>query len=114
LTGGGGGYGDPLERDPERVRWDVQYGYVTPQAAEAVYGVVLEPQDDPDPVDGDWRVNEAATAKRRAELRREQEYRRLLAVPQSAEAVPDAAHAGDAVDDEDPARDTDRDRRNQA
>src|SRR6185312_11181748 len=39
-SGGGGGFGSPLERDPERVENDVRQGYVTPEAAEAQYGVV--------------------------------------------------------------------------
>ena len=38
-TPGGGGYGDPREREPERVRTDVAEGYVTPAAAERDYGV---------------------------------------------------------------------------
>jgi N-methylhydantoinase B len=37
---GGGGYGDPLERDPEAVARDVAAGAVSAEAAEAVYGVV--------------------------------------------------------------------------
>lgn len=41
LTAGGGGWGDPLERDPELVRRDVQLGYVSREAAERIYGVVL-------------------------------------------------------------------------
>jgi N-methylhydantoinase B len=41
-TGGGGGWGDPLERDPERVRWDVLEGLVSREAAEKDYGVVLD------------------------------------------------------------------------
>ena len=40
---GGGGYGDPTERDPERVRQDVAQGYVTVEVARRDYGVVLEP-----------------------------------------------------------------------
>jgi N-methylhydantoinase B len=40
-TGGGGGWGDPLERDPERVRADVLEEFVSPEAARADYGVVL-------------------------------------------------------------------------
>jgi N-methylhydantoinase B len=40
-TGGGGGFGDPLERDPERVRRDVVDGYVTREGAERDYGVLL-------------------------------------------------------------------------
>jgi len=42
-TGGGGGFGEPLERDPERVRLDVRDGYVSVAAAERDYGVVLDP-----------------------------------------------------------------------
>jgi len=41
-TGGGGGWGDPLERDPERVRWDVLEDLVSPEAARDRYGVVLK------------------------------------------------------------------------
>lgn len=38
---GGGGYGDPMERDPERVRKDVEEGYISKEKARDVYGVVL-------------------------------------------------------------------------
>jgi len=38
---GGGGYGDPLKRDIEKVRWDVIDGYITPQEAESKYGVMV-------------------------------------------------------------------------
>jgi N-methylhydantoinase B len=41
LTGGGGGYGDPLERSVEAVADDVIDGYITQQAAERDYGVVV-------------------------------------------------------------------------
>lgn len=37
----GGGYGSPLEREPERVLEDVLDGYVSPEAAFELYGVVL-------------------------------------------------------------------------
>jgi N-methylhydantoinase B len=39
---GGGGYGPPTERDPERVRHDVAEGWVTRERAIQVYGVVLD------------------------------------------------------------------------
>lgn len=39
---GGGGWGDPLERDPERVTADVLAGIVSPGMARELYGVVLE------------------------------------------------------------------------
>ena len=40
-SAGGGGYGDPLGRDPEAVLRDVAYGYVSPAAARGSYGVVV-------------------------------------------------------------------------
>lgn len=39
-TAGGGGYGDPLEREPEAVARDVRFGYITPETASKIYGVV--------------------------------------------------------------------------
>lgn len=42
LTGGGGGYGPPFEREPERVRLDVLSGLVSVQAARDDYGVVID------------------------------------------------------------------------
>ena len=42
---GGGGYGDPLERDPERVRHDVLEGWVSAAQARETYGVVLAGED---------------------------------------------------------------------
>lgn len=41
LTGGGGGYGNPLERTPEAVREDVIDRYVSLDYARSAYGVVL-------------------------------------------------------------------------
>ena len=38
-TPGGGGYGDPRERDPELVRRDVAMGYYTAEEAERLFGV---------------------------------------------------------------------------
>jgi N-methylhydantoinase B len=38
---GGGGYGDPLDRDPAAVEADVRRGLVSPEAAERDYGVVV-------------------------------------------------------------------------
>ncbi|MBI4504896.1 MAG: hydantoinase B/oxoprolinase family protein [Chloroflexi bacterium] len=60
-TSGTGGYGDPLVRDPAAVQRDVVCGYVSLEAAQREYGVVLDPQT--------LAVDEAATARRRAELR---------------------------------------------
>ena len=41
-SAGGGGFGDPRERDPERVLRDVVEGLVSPTEAARAYGVVLE------------------------------------------------------------------------
>jgi N-methylhydantoinase B len=57
-TWGGGGCGDPFERDPELVRFDVEAGLVTPEGAKR-YGVVL---------DAKGEIEAAATAKLRATL----------------------------------------------
>ena len=40
-SAGGGGFGDPLEREPEDVAFDVREGYVDAAEARQVYGVVL-------------------------------------------------------------------------
>ena len=40
-SAGGGGYGDPLAREPDRVRDDVRAGYVSRERARLGYGVVL-------------------------------------------------------------------------
>ncbi|MCB1434830.1 MAG: hydantoinase B/oxoprolinase family protein, partial [Alphaproteobacteria bacterium] len=41
VTTGGGGWGDPLKREVERVVYDVQCGVVSKKQAKALYGVVL-------------------------------------------------------------------------
>jgi N-methylhydantoinase B len=63
-TTGGGGWGDPLEREPALVLLDVVQGKVSEPAARDAYGVVLARG-----ADGEPRLDEAATAARRAELR---------------------------------------------
>jgi N-methylhydantoinase B len=40
---GGGGYGEPSERPPERVLSDVKDGYVTVEEAREAYGVAIDP-----------------------------------------------------------------------
>ena len=46
-TPGGGGWGDPMLRDPERVLQDVRNGYISCQAALELFGVVVRkgPED---------------------------------------------------------------------
>ncbi len=60
---GGGGYGDPLERDPQRVLRDVEQHYVSTGAAREDYGVVLTGSL----ADDTLAVDEEATARLRAE-----------------------------------------------
>lgn len=40
-SGGGGGWGSPLERDPQLVLWDVKNEYITPEQAREIYGAVI-------------------------------------------------------------------------
>ncbi len=62
-TTGGGGWGDPLHRDPALVVRDVLWAKVSPAAAAADYGVVLT-----GPTDGK-SVDDAATRALRDRLR---------------------------------------------
>ena len=59
VTSGGGGYGDPLERDAAQIEEDVRQGFIPAEQAEAEYGVVL---------DDAGSVDREATARRRREL----------------------------------------------
>jgi N-methylhydantoinase B len=43
-SGGGGGWGNPLMRDPQRVLEDVRNEYVSLESAEKDYGVAIEPK----------------------------------------------------------------------
>jgi N-methylhydantoinase B len=63
---GGGGYGDPIDRDPEAVLEDTERGLVGVAAAREIYGVVV----------ADGRVDAAATHARRLEIRTERLGRR--------------------------------------
>jgi N-methylhydantoinase B len=59
-SGGGGGFGSPLERPPLDVQHDVRQGYVTLRAAHDYYGVVLDPDT--------LAIDIAATADQRRQL----------------------------------------------
>ncbi|WJR77440.1 hydantoinase B/oxoprolinase family protein [Bradyrhizobium sp. NP1] len=60
---GGGGFGDPLERDPARVLQSVLKEWISPDRARAVYGVVLFHDEQV------WRVDAPETVKLRDEKR---------------------------------------------
>ncbi len=68
-SSGGGGFGDPLDRDPALVAADVAEGYVTRAAAEAIYGLVWS----------GGAIDALATAARRAALRAARPRVRLTA-----------------------------------
>jgi N-methylhydantoinase B len=57
---GGGGFGDPLDREPERVARDVAENRVSPERAKSLYGVVAT---------ADGTVDAEATGKSRAAIR---------------------------------------------
>jgi N-methylhydantoinase B len=61
IATGGGGYGDPLQRDPELVLKDVRHGAVTADHAAAMYGVAI----------ADNSVDADRTADLRAAIRRD-------------------------------------------
>ena len=60
VTPGGGGWGDPLEREIEAVRMDVVRRLVSHDSAEREYGVVMDPTS--------FEVDESATKKMRSEI----------------------------------------------
>jgi N-methylhydantoinase B len=59
---GGGGYGNPIERDSERVLKDVERGWETIERARDVYGVVLTGSVENDDLAVDGEATEAARA----------------------------------------------------
>ena len=63
--GGGGGFGNPLERDPEQVLADVRAGYVSVEAARNEYGVAVLV------VDGSVALDLAGTGQLRTRISEE-------------------------------------------
>jgi N-methylhydantoinase B len=63
ISGGGGGYGDPLERDPKLVRADVRDEFVSVAAAREEYGVIVDPKT--------YKVDYKGTQELRDKIRRE-------------------------------------------
>jgi N-methylhydantoinase B len=57
---GGGGFGDPLQRDPERIAHDLEHLNITPEAARDIFGAVL---------DADEQVDATATLENRVRIR---------------------------------------------
>jgi N-methylhydantoinase B len=59
-SGGGGGWGNPCDRDPARVARDVRNGFLSIADAASIYGVVIEQSPD-----GDILIDEQATGQLR-------------------------------------------------
>ena len=65
---GGGGYGNPFERDAEKVRWDVIDGYISLEEAERKYGVAIRYQGNPEDLvklPTSWMIDASKTAELR-------------------------------------------------
>ncbi|MFO1466687.1 MAG: hydantoinase B/oxoprolinase family protein [Steroidobacteraceae bacterium] len=61
--GGGGGFGDPLSRDPGKIEADIRNEYISVDEAARTYGVVVDPKT--------MKTDGSATAKRRSDIRSE-------------------------------------------
>ena len=85
---GGGGFGDPLDRGPARVARDVAEGVVSRAAAEAVYGVALDGNGEPDT---------DATARKRAEIRSARRAPGRAADPPAGLVCPSCANVSNFV-----------------
>jgi N-methylhydantoinase B len=65
VSNGGGGYGNPLDREPELVLQEVIDGFMSVEKARRTYGVAVEVVD---PDVHDYRIDAAETARLREEL----------------------------------------------
>jgi len=59
-------WGDPIERELDLIREDLDMGWVPYEHAARVYGVVANKN-----ADGTWTIDAAATEKKRAEIRKQ-------------------------------------------
>jgi N-methylhydantoinase B len=88
----GGGWGDPLDRPAADVQADLEFGAVSPETAQALYGAVL---------DAAGQVDAAATAARRDAIRAERRrwpVRRVLASAPPPGALERVGPLGDQLD----------------
>ena len=83
-SGGGGGYGIPLERPIDKIEDDLREGYITRQRAEGCYGVIFDSRT--------GAIDRTATEARRAKLL-------ASGMPMERNDIEDAAEAKDAGED---------------
>ena len=86
VLAGGGGYGDPLERDVDAVLRDVRNEMLSPAKAEADYGVVIDTAS--------WTVDAAATRARRAAIAAARGWRNVPKVQRGQPLVTEARPLG--------------------
>ena len=90
-SGGGGGYGSPLERNLDTLEHDVRCGYVTREAAEKYYGAVFQSDS--------LALDIEATQARRASMQRQglphDEPISEVIIPFPTTAEPQASNVGD-------------------
>jgi N-methylhydantoinase B/oxoprolinase/acetone carboxylase alpha subunit len=65
-AGSSSGWGDPIERKPELIEEDLNENNISPSVAKRIYGAVVGEDED-----GEWSVDEEATAEHRDEIRGE-------------------------------------------
>ncbi len=96
-TAGGGGHGDPLDRDPERVMADLVEGYLTPLQAERRYGVAVGADGG---IDADaTRAQRRALRAARRPIRLEPANEELFDGPRRRVIVPRSAARAAGIDD---------------
>jgi N-methylhydantoinase B len=64
VSQGGGGFGDPLERDPDQIRRDVVDGFVSADSALAEYGAVIVGADGDPTID--WQSTRDVRSHRKS------------------------------------------------
>ena len=72
IHAGGGGWGDPLEREPAAVMRDVRNEFLSAEKAVADYGVVMDTET--------WTIDAAATSQRREEIRNKRNWSKVPTV----------------------------------
>ena len=65
----GSSWGEPLDRDPARVRADLEEGWLSPEVAQTVYGVVAQRTAH------EWTVDAVATRQARQQLKERRKQR---------------------------------------